>query len=68
MQLFLVKAQIAQTYYMSEKDYLFEDIRIVMADTHEEAGNKYCKFWEEKTVEYSIYYTVEAYQVIETII
>jgi len=65
MEYFLVKGIVYATEYM-EKENKFEDIRLVKADSKEEALEKYDNYWSSKTSEYSVYYFVHG-EVIETI-
>ena len=62
---FIVIGDVHKTPYMGDTT-VFEDFRIVMADNKDEAMEKYEKYWEEKSEDYSITYTVYAY-VKETI-
>ena len=55
MEYYLVKGTVYKTPYMGDEER-HEDIRLVKANSAEEAEQKYADYWEKKTSEYSIYY------------
>lgn len=63
---FLVKATIHITQYMG-KETKEQDIRLVKANSADEARLKYETYWTNKTHEYSVYYSVWYVEVMETI-
>jgi len=65
MEYFLVRGTVYKTPYIGEETS-FEDIRLVKADSLEEAEQKYEDYWRSKTDEYSVYYYASG-NAIETI-
>jgi hypothetical protein len=57
MKLFLVDATIHTYKYMDDRT-TEDDQQIVWADSAEQAQEKYKKFWEDKSDEYSNTYSV----------
>ncbi len=66
MEYFLVKGTVFVTQYMG-KTTNFEDIRLVKAHHWSEAQEKFEKYWENQTSEYSVYYRADGIEVLETI-
>lgn len=66
MEYFLVRGTVYKTPYMGDEE-IFDDIRLVKAETTEEAQQKYEDYWLAQTSEYSVYYYATGY-VEETII
>ncbi len=67
MKMFLVKSSIKIAYYMSDHDAFVDDIRIVMAENLDEAGEKYEKYWEDKSEDYGTSFSVYSMKITETI-
>ena len=69
MNVYLVKGRIRRHDYMAHTNApnTSKDLRIVFADTIEEAGKKYEKFWEDQSVEYSHSYSVYDYDITEAL-
>lgn len=65
-KIFLVRCNVVRKPYMGD-DRIIDDMRLVIADNADEAKDKYEKWWHDKTVEYSVYYTAFGANVIETI-
>ena len=65
MKYFLVEGTVNVTEYMGD-ERSFKDLRLVEADTEQEAHDKFVDYWERKTVDYSTYYHARA-NVKETI-
>lgn len=68
MRLFLVKGNVHFSEYMNERDKTLKEIRLVNADNKEQAEEKFKKFFNDKTEEYSVYYScydAEATEVID---
>lgn len=55
MEYFLVRGTVYMTPYMGDQTS-FEDIKLVKANSVEEAEQKYEDYWRNKTDEYSVYY------------
>jgi hypothetical protein len=55
MEYFLVKGTVRKILYMGT-DTSFQDIRLVKADSPDQAERKFQNYWEDKTSEYSVYY------------
>lgn len=66
MEYFLVRGTVYKTAYMGDEK-VFDDIRLVKANTAEEAKQKYEDYWQNQTIEYSVYYYATGH-VEETII
>jgi hypothetical protein len=66
MNIFLVDGRVSQTKYMGES-YVFKELRLVKANSREEAEEKYQNYWCNKTVEYNVYYHADgrALQTVE---
>ena len=62
---YIVKGTVYVTPYMGNT-HSTDDIRIVVAQNEEDARLKYEKYWNDKTVEYSIYYRTD-FEVTETL-
>lgn len=56
MNIYLVKGRVEKTEYEGEKEF-FEEIRLVKANSMEEAEQKYEAYWEAQTVLYGHYYS-----------
>ena len=56
MNIYLVKGRVKKTEYEGEAEW-FEDIRLVKANSIEEAEQKYEAYWEAQTVLYGHYYS-----------
>lgn len=67
MEYFLVKGEIRKRDYMGDATYI-NDTRLVKANNADEAYAKYTKYWEDKTSEYSVYYSAINIDVTETIL
>ena len=52
MELFLVNGFITVRRYMVEGESNYENIRLVRAENSQAAGEKYQKYWEEKSEPY----------------
>lgn len=52
---------------MGDATYI-NDARLVKANNADEAYAKYTKYWEDKTSEYSVYYSAINIDVTETIL
>ena len=65
MDVFLVKGSIRYTPYMGDTE-IFDDIRLVKANTATEAEEKYQSWWEAKSSEYSHSYWASS-EVLETV-
>ena len=65
MKTFLVKGIVYLTPYMG-KERSFEDIRLVVAESATDAEEKFERWWENKTNEYSVYYHAHG-EALETI-
>lgn len=65
MNIFLVEGTVRVSEYMGDS-HSFKDLRLVEAESEEEAHDKYESYWDRKTVEYSTYYHASA-RVKETI-
>ena len=57
MNLYLVQGFVKRKLYMNDKVDSEKDIRLVRAFSEEEAGHKWQVDWENKTSEYSVYYS-----------
>lgn len=57
--LFLVEGTIYTSYYMCRSHSSEKEIRLVEAESEEEARQKFIKYFD-KTSEYSVYYSVDA--------
>ncbi len=57
MKIFLVQAEIEQTPYM-EKTTKLKDIRIVLADSVDDAETKFKQYWNSQESKYSVNYWV----------
>lgn len=66
MELFLVRATIARTEYMSDESQ-FEDIRLVKASGYSEAEQKYYRYWETRGSQFGTSYRVIEVNAEETI-
>lgn len=67
MELFLVCGKIRRQEYMGDEK-IVDDMRIIKAETFEEACEKYTKYWDDRTSQYSHYYTILSADVTETIV
>ena len=62
--LFLVRGYVTTTYYMvGDKEDKTIELRLVEADSEEEASTKFSKYFEDMTDEYSVYYKVNVERV-----
>ena len=62
--LFLVRGYVTTTYYMvDDKEDKTIELRLVEADSEEEASTKFSKYFEDMTDEYSVYYKVNVERV-----
>lgn len=66
MTYFLVKATVLETPYMNETKR-YEDIRLVKAETQDEAEQKYENYWTSKDDPYATGYSVYSINVLNTI-
>jgi hypothetical protein len=66
MNIYLVKGRVKKTEYEGEAEW-FEEIRLVKANSIEEAEQKYEAYWEAKDVDYGHYYSVwgEVLEIVE---
>ena len=55
---FTVRSTIHKSEYMVDGHQVIQDVRQVQAQDKQEAYNKIEQYWESKTDEYSVYYTV----------
>lgn len=67
MKLYMVEGRIRITRYMVDKPEFRQETRLVQAKDAAEAEEKFEKFWDDKTEDYCIYYTVLNVTVTETI-
>ena len=63
-----VEGEISERRYMADKDRHVTHRTLVQAETEREAETKYREYWEKKTDEYSVYYSVLDVCVSETIL
>lgn len=61
-----VDGVIRKKLYEGEET-VFPHRTIVIADDYDQAYEKYTNYWEKKTDEYCVYYSVESYNINETI-
>ena len=66
MEYYLVKGTVYVSHYM-ENDTYFEDMRLVKADSADQAVRKYEKYWSNKSSPYATVYHA-AGQAEETIV
>lgn len=66
--LFLVRGTIERSYYMSETKDKWDHMQLVVANTLQEAEDKFQQHWESKTIEYSVYYYVNDIETFSTLI
>jgi hypothetical protein len=66
MNMFLVKGRVERSEYMSSSRE-FDDIRLVKADSMEEAKLKYVLYWSDKSSSYSYSHFVLSCEVLETV-
>lgn len=64
--IWFVDAKIGKTEYMGEET-IFPHRTIIIADDYDQAEQKYIAYWDSKTNEYSVYYTVNDYTLTEAI-
>ena len=64
---YLVSGRVTITQYMCDTGKPVEHQRIVMATDPYQAAKKFERYWESRTDEYSIYYSVGGVQVFDTI-
>jgi hypothetical protein len=67
MNLYIVTGSVEVTHYMCDDKKSSFDTRPVWADTAEQAEQKWKKYWEDQTDEYSIYYTARVQEVAEAL-
>lgn len=67
LKLFLVRGEVKITHYMVDGEKRQDDSRAVWAVSQEEAEQKWKKYWEDQTDEYSIYYTANVEETAETL-
>lgn len=68
MKSFLVQAIITKTEYMADQDQLFDDTRMVIADTKDSVMIIYNNYWiDHKSEEYSVSYYVNNVSITETL-
>ena len=68
METFIITADIVSRDYMSDHDHVTADIRQVLAETAEQAEQKYEDFWSSKNSDYEHYYSVRNCKVNATIV
>ena len=68
MDLYLAEVEYRIKRYMSSSNETYNAVRLVHAESLDEARDKVRKHYEEKTVEYDCYYTVCDLVVTEPII
>jgi hypothetical protein len=67
--MFLAKAKINKYEYMREDEFdTIDDMRIVMANTIDEASDKYHKFWADQDDQYGSNYTINQLDITATIL
>ena len=65
MNYYLVKGHIRTSEYMRDA-FVFDEVRLVKATSPKEAEEKYEKYWEDKSSDYSVMYHARG-SVLETI-
>lgn len=65
--LYLVEGKVETTQYMATKRVTENKIRLVEADNDHEAEEKFKKFFNDMTDEYSVYYWAQVDEVSEVI-
>ena len=65
--LFLVKGTVETTQYMDTRRVAKDMIRLVDAENNNEAEQKFKKYFNDKTTEYSVYYWTSVSDVSEAI-
>ena len=65
MNYYLVEGRIRKTDYMCDT-IIFNEVRLVKAASPNEAEEKYEKYWEDKSSDYSVMYHARG-SVLETI-
>ncbi len=60
-KLFIAKIAVTKSYYMGD-DVTSDETRLVIADSEKEAEMKAEKYFEDKTDEYSVYYSANCYE------
>lgn len=66
MEIFLVQARVERSEYMGSS-HEFDDIRLVKAESAEQAEHKFKAYWEGKSTSYGTTYYVLSCDVVETI-
>ena len=62
--LFLVRGYVTTSYYMvDDKEDKTLEFRLVEAESEDEASTKFRKYFNDKTDEYSVYYSASVTQV-----
>lgn len=64
--IWFIDAKIGKTEYMGEES-IFPHRTVIIADSYEQAEEKYQAYWDNKTEEYSVYYRVQDYTLAEAI-
>lgn len=67
MHLWLVKARIERSDYMASTNE-FDDLRLVRAESAQQAERKYGHYWEMKSFSYGTSYYVLACEILETVL
>ena len=68
MNYYLVRGIVKISRYMAGQDEESEFYHLVVAENSQQAGEKFKAYYEAKTSEYSVYYSVSDYEVMETIL
>jgi hypothetical protein len=66
MNFWLVKACVERSEYMASS-HEFDDLRLVRAESAQEAQSKYHRYWEMKSFSYGTSYYVLTCEVVETV-
>lgn len=64
--LFLVEGLVKRSHYMSNMT-TDKVVRLVEADTEEQASSKFCKHFDDQTREYDMYVYAEVLEISEVI-
>lgn len=64
--IWFIEAKIHKQLYMGEET-IFPHRTIVIADDYDQALQKYMNYWDAKTDEYAVYYSVNDYNLEEAI-
>jgi hypothetical protein len=68
MTLFLVRAKIRIARYMRDKDEIANDLRIVRANSYDEAQIAYKKYWSDKDCDYDVSHTIQDLDIVEELV